>query len=136
MKIVALDLGDRWIGTAISDASCILARPLKTIEKDTLFVFIEHLLQDEKISEIVIGYPKTLRGTESEQTKKIVLEKEELEKKFSSVQWILWDERLTSQHAHKLQKAKNKEDIHSLAAALILDSYLSYKIFQKQMDAD
>ncbi len=73
MKIAALDLGDRWIGTAISDASCILARPLKTIEKDTLFVFIEHLLQDEKISEIVIGYPKTLRGTESEQTKKIVL---------------------------------------------------------------
>lgn len=134
MKIFALDLGDRWIGTAISDPSCLLARPYKTIERNDLIPFLTKVFQDESISEIVIGNPKTLRGTESEQTKKVNLEKEFLEKEFPSFIWTLWDERLSSKHAQNLRIAKDKTEIHSLAAALILDSYLSYKLFQKEIN--
>lgn len=136
MKILAFDIGDRWIGTAISDPSCLLARPYKTIERENLVSFIMQVLKEESISEIVIGNPKTMRGTESEQTKKVLIEKEELEKQFTSVKWILWDERLSSKHAKNLRIAKDKTEIHSLAAALILDSYLSYKLFQKEIDTD
>ncbi len=136
MKILALDLGDRWIGTALSDSSCLIARPYKTVERNELISFLEKLLAEETISEIVVGNPKTLRGTDSEQTKKILCDKEALEERFPSVHWLLWDERLTSKQATSLKGTKDKTEIHSVAAALILDSYLTYKLFQKGLLSD
>ena len=136
MKILALDLGDRWIGTALSDSSCILARPYKTVERKEFIPFLEKLLQEEPISEIVVGNPKTLRGTNSQQTEKILEDKEALEEQFTSVTWILWDERLTSKQAASLNTTKDKTLIHSIAAALILDSYLTYKGFCKGLHSD
>ncbi len=136
MKILALDLGDRWIGTALSDKTQLLARPYKTIERVNLIEFLTKLFEDEPISEVVIGNPMTLRGTDSQQTQKVLVEKEELEKQFPNVIWTLRDERLSSKHAQNLRIAKDKTEIHSIAAALILDSYLSYKIFQKELLSD
>lgn len=136
MKILALDLGDRWIGTALSDSSGLIARPYKTVERNKLVDFLEKLFEEESISEVVIGNPKTLRGTESEQTKKILCDKEALADRFPSYNWILWDERLTSKHAQNMKITKDKTLIHSIAAALILDSYLTYKLFQKGLQSD
>ncbi len=136
MKILALDLGDRWIGTAISDSMQLLARPYKTIERVNLLSFLTKILADEPICEVVIGNPKTLKGTDSQQTQKVLLEKDELQQQFSSIIWTLWDERLSSKHAQNLRITKDKTEIHSIAAALILDSYLSYKLFQKQLLSD
>ena len=131
MKLLALDLGDRWIGTALSDNSQLLARPHKTIEKNNLISFLTELFVQEQIDEIIIGNPKTLRGTNSQQTEKIALEKKRLEEIFPEKVWLLWDERLTSKHAQNMRITKEKQEIHSIAAALILDSYLTYKLFQK-----
>lgn len=130
MKVLALDLGDVWTGSAISDILGITSRPLKTVHTKDLDAFIEETIKSEPIKTIVIGYPKTLSGTESEQTKKVLAKKEELSKKFSSVQWVLWDERLSSKHAAKLKKSRTKEDkirSHSIAAASILQTYLAYQ---------
>lgn len=127
MKILALDIGDSWTGTAISDASALIASPLQTVATEQLETFISHLITQETITTIVVGYPKTLRGTESTQTKKIVAQKNALEKKFPTIQWILWDERLTSKQADQLQRARTREEkqkSHSLAAAFILSGYL------------
>ena len=88
----------------------------------------------EKIDTIIVGYPKTLRGTESEQTKKIVATFEALSAEFPQVTWKLWDERMTSQQAAKLQRDTSKEakqKSHSIAAALILTSYLDHLHFLK-----
>ena len=136
MKIMALDIGDRWVGTAISDPLKMFARPYKTVRAHELEIFIKETIKSESIIIIVVGHPKTMRGTESEQTKKIVYEKEKLEKIFPCIKWVLWDERLTSKMATGLKKEKTKEDkikSHSIAAALILDSYLSYLQSQKNM---
>lgn len=129
MKILSLDLGDQWTGSAISDYMEILASPYKTVETKNLESFLEETIKKEKIETIIIGYPKTMKGTLSEQTKKTIIVKENLEKKFNMVDWILWDERLTSKMASKIKKTKNKEGklkLHSIAAALILESYLDY----------
>ena len=136
MKLLALDLGDRWIGTALSDSSQLLARPYKTVERKELIQFLTTLFHDEQIAEIIIGNPKTLRGTDSQQTEKVAAEKKLLEETFPDKTWLLWDERLTSKHAQTLRVAKDKQDVHSVAAALILDSYLSYKLFQKGLHAE
>lgn len=129
MKIVALDLGDAWVGTALSDPLAIIAKPYKTVKIHELIDFLTELFMREKIEKIIIGYPITMRGAESKQTKDILTIKEDLEKKFSDHQWILWDERLSSKRAQTLKKAFTKEEkiqAHSIAAAFILESYLTY----------
>ncbi len=129
MKTLALDLGDQWTGSALSDELGLIASPLQTIPTKELEKVLAQLCTKHNIKEIVVGYPLTLKGTESEQTKKIVTTKEKLEKKFPNMQFILWDERLTSKQAATLKRAKTKEDklkSHSIAAAFILDSYLQY----------
>ncbi len=108
----------------------MLARPYDTIETNTLDDFLTNVLAKEPIGTIVVGYPKTMRGTESEQTKKTKALFDNLEKTYPAVSWALWDERLTSQQAARLKPAKTKEakkQSHAIAAALILESYLSYK---------
>ena len=134
MKILALDLGDAHVGSALSDSLLFFAKPYKTIKTRELTAFLNELFSHEQVNTIVIGYPKTMKGTESEQTKKIVATKETLEVKFPDKKWILWDERLSSKRADTLKKATSKEEklhSHSIAAAFILESYLSYlKIMQ------
>lgn len=134
MKIVALDLGDQWVGVAMTDVSRILARPHTTVALAELEPFLKKLLEDEPISTIVVGYPQTLKGTESEQTKKIIAQKEDLEKKFNSVEWTFWDERLSSKQAQSVGKKGDKHHIHAKAAAVILDAYLAHLRFKEEMN--
>ncbi len=135
MKILALDLGDQWTGTAISDALGILARPYETVTTPLLTQFLEKIFKQEKISTVVVGYPKTMQGNESQQTKTIVVMKEALEQQFPEKIWALWDERLTSKQAGSLKNDKgDKQRIHSLAAALILESYLMHVQYKKMCD--
>jgi putative holliday junction resolvase len=128
-KIMALDLGDQWIGVALTDASRLFARPYATVTKAELEPFLAKSVDKEQIDLIVVGYPKTMKGGESEQTHKIVAHKKILEEKFPSVQFVLWDERLRSQRANTLAHTKTREEklkSHALAAAFILDSYVSF----------
>jgi len=130
MKFCALDVGDVWTGTAISDSLGIIARPYKSILTSKLEPFINELLKKESIATIVVGYPKTMRGTQSEQTKKVLAVFTKLEQQFPTVGWKLWDERLTSKRAAALKKTRTKEDkirSHSIAAAFILSSYLEFQ---------
>lgn len=133
-KIISLDLGDVWVGIALSDALHIIAQPLMTVKRNELESNLKELFEREAIDTVVVGYPRTLRGTLSEQTKKIIADKEKLEKLFPQLSWILWDERLTSKQAEKMKKITTKEEklkSHARAAALILDSYLQYLTLQK-----
>src|SRR5436190_20941963 len=102
MKSLALDIGDVWTGTALSDALGILARPYKTVKTADLTAFLEETFKQESIDTIVVGHPKTLKGTSSDQTKKVEAAFADLQKAFSTVTWLLWDERFTSQQAAQL----------------------------------
>jgi len=136
MKILALDVGDVWTGSAISDALGILARPHKTVPTADLELFLSETIGSERIQTIIVGYPKTMRGTESIQTKKVEEMKNKLEQQFDTIEWRLWDERLSSKRADSVKRAKTKEDkrmSHSIAAAFILDSYLTFIQAQKSL---
>ena len=136
MKILALDLGDQWTGIALSDLSRMFAKPYTTVMTAHLEQFLAEFLAQESIDIIVMGYPKTMRGTESDQTRKVVEVKNNLEKKFSEQTWILWDERLSSKRAQMVGSGKTKEEklkSHAIAAAFILDSYLTFLINQTQV---
>lgn len=128
-KILALDLGEQWIGIALSDASRILAKPLMTITPPELSKTLQSLIAEHALEIIVVGYPKTMRGTESEQTHKALVTYEKLKKVFPTITFVLWDERLSSKRADAVTLKKTpdeKKKSHARAAAFILDSYLTY----------
>ena len=129
MKVIALDLGDVWTGTAISDSLKMLAKPYKTIKTTELLTFLPELFAKEIIDTIVVGYPRTMKGTESLQTKKVLEQKELIEKSFPNIKIILWDERLSSKTARAIQGKKARtqgQNEHSIAAAVILQTYLQF----------
>ena len=134
---MALDIGDQWTGVALSDALGMFAKPYKTIAAAQLESFLADIIKTENITTVVVGYPKTMRGTESTQTKKVVTQKEKLATLFPYLNFVLWDERLSSKRAQTVGSRKTPEEklkSHSLAAAFILDSYLNYLSIQAQAD--
>jgi putative holliday junction resolvase len=140
MRILGLDLGDKWVGTALSDGLGITCKPYKTVTLPQLPEFLQTTIPLERITTVVIGYPKTFSGGQSDQTRKIVAEKEKLEREFGlvnevTITWLLWDERLSSKRAQELvQKARTPEEkqkSHSIAAAFILQNYLDHLALMK-----
>lgn len=133
-KIAALDLGDQWTGIAISDNNHIIATPYETIETKKLVSFLSQFLREQNIATIVVGIPITVRGTESEQTKKTKMQFRKLQNTFPKTTFIEVDERFSSKQATDIQKTKKKGTIekikaeklknHSIAASLILETYL------------
>lgn len=140
-KILALDLGDVWTGIAISDPLQTLARPLKTVKTHDLMPYLTTLFVQEKIESVLVGLPITSKAGLSQQTTRIIEQKEVLEKNFPKVQWMMFNERYTSQQASAHQREmgkkssgkKEKEESHSLAAAFLLDSFL---ITKQSVDED
>lgn len=145
MKIFAFDIGDRWTGVATCDPEGLFARPYTTVETSDLVVFIQAEMAKQAIDTIVVGYPQTMRGTESEQTRKTVVFVDELKIQFPHISWILWDERLTSKQAQAIPKKASKNlqqqkeeklKEHARAAAFILMVYLDRLRFQREQSME
>jgi putative transcription antitermination factor YqgF len=125
-RIVCFDVGDKYIGVAHSDSVYKMAFPHDTWEFSLFNDSFEKYLVSHSVELVVVGYPMTLGGEESQQTKKIMRWKEEKERIFSISPFIFFDERLSSKFAHSLTKGtKNKHSNHAQAAAIILSNYLN-----------
>ena len=138
MKKIALDVGDKTIGVAVSDALNITAQGVTTIErvgirKDSGKVM--DYIREFDCDTLVIGLPKKLDGTDSPQTEKVYEFKTMLENKMRSsgmgnVKIEFYDERLTTVMAEKvlieadMSRGKRKKVIDKQAAVIILQSYL------------
>lgn len=138
MKKMALDVGDKTIGVAVSDPLLITAQGIMTIErvgikKDTTKVM--ELIKEHNCDTVVIGLPKKLDGTDSIQTEKVYEFKERLENKLRSssmadIKIVYQDERLTTVMAERVlieadvSRKGRKKVIDKQAAVLILQSYL------------
>lgn len=138
MKKIALDVGDKTIGVAVSDALNITAQGVTTIErvgirKDSGKVM--DYIREFDCDTVVIGLPKKLDGTDSPQTEKVYEFKNMLENKMRSsgmgnVKIEFYDERLTTVMAEKvlieadISRGKRKKVIDKQAAVIILQSYL------------
>jgi putative holliday junction resolvase len=127
--VLALDIGTAWTGVAISDSLRMLARPVTAVQASALTSYLEQLFMQEQITTVVVGYPRTMRGTESDQTRQVSAVFESLQAQFPGLQWLLWDERLSSKRAAQQGSRRTKETrLHeqARAAAFILDLYLTY----------
>lgn len=127
-RILALDIGDVWIGTAHTDFSKTFVHPNETWKRIDLIKNLENYFKLNQIEIIVVGLPITMKGKESAQTKKTLETCELIKKSFPEIIIETFDERLSSSFAKNIQflnKTKNKLKEHSIAAAIILENYLN-----------
>lgn len=136
-RVLAVDVGGRRVGLAISDASRTLARPLETIavtnEGDAVNRVarrIEELdTEDDRITTIVVGMPTALDGTPTPQTAKVQAFIARLKTR-TSVPIATEDERLSSREAEsrlalrEKDWRKRKEQLDAASAAVFLQDYL------------
>ena len=144
MRIIALDVGTKTVGVAISDLSGFLASPLITLrfeseDYDHALDQIEALLKEYPVNAIILGYPKHMNGSIGDGGRRSEFFKEEIEK-FTSVPVILWDERLTTVSAHKslmqsnMRNEKRKKVVDQVAAVTMLQEYLDQQRQKEQIN--
>ena len=132
MKYLGLDLGSRTLGVAVS-TSGIYASDLKVIrhneEYDRLINEVKALVDEYKIDVIVLGLPKNMNNSIGEKGNLSISFKEKLEKA-TGKEVVLEDERLTTVIATNSlistdnSRKKRKKGVDSVAATIILQSYL------------
>src|SRR5262245_61465676 len=132
MRIMALDVGDKKIGLAISDEMLLTAQSRPTLKRTNLNSDLEHLRQlaeTNEVKEIIVGNPLHMDGRPSPQSQKIARFARKLHEA-TRIPITFWDERLTSfaaeQHLEEmgLNWRQRRDRVDQVAAMLILQSYL------------
>lgn len=138
MRIVGLDIGQRRIGVAISDATATLARPVGVLARagsdaDAVRMVANEIArlaaEEDGVTSVVVGLPKRLDGTASEMTPRVQAFAEQL-RAASGLPVLLQDERLSSREAESRLALREKDwrarkkKLDAAAAAIILQDYL------------
>lgn len=137
MRILGIDYGDTRVGTAITDELGITAQGLETITHNKndkiILARLDNIIEQYKISTIVVGMPFNMDGTENERveiTRKFI---HKLKCKYNKINIETIDERLTTVQAHRTMidlgiKAKNKKNlVDTISAVYILETYINRK---------
>ena len=124
MRYLGIDYGEKRIGIAVSDPLGRIAFPKKVIfnrGRESVLAKLKSLLEEEKISLIVVGLPVGLNGKDTEQTKR-VRDFAEMLKKELNIAVEFENEMFTTRMA--MQAGVKKEHMDEAAASVILQSYL------------
>ena len=147
---MGIDYGARRIGLALSDATATLASPWRLLQRppseaETLRVMIKEIdilaKDDDGLEAVVVGWPRRLDGSPTDQTKMVETFARALESQIA-VPVILQDERLSSREAESrlaLRESdwrKRKAKLDAAAAAVILQDYLDERPRDRVMRED
>ena len=133
MRVLGLDVGDRTVGIAASDALGLTAQGVETIRRKSLaqdLQRLQELMQEYETQTLVVGLPKNMNGTQGERCDIVRAFAEEIKKVVPDVKIIFWDERLSTVAAAKsliaadVSRAKRRKVIDKMAAVFILQGYL------------
>ena len=128
-RYMALDIGDRTIGIAVSDLLGLTAQGVETIRRRKLEEDLQRLgelIHEYDVETLVSGYPKNMNGTEGDRCKIVTQFMEEVKKSYPDVGVTFWDERLSTVAANRslleadLSRRKRKKVIDKMAAVFIV----------------
>lgn len=131
-RILALDLGKRRIGLALSDELGITAQGLETLQRTRVrddLLKLTQLIRENNVSLILMGNPVNMSGQEGRQSEWARDFAARLEAA-SGVAVKLWDERLTTVEAMRvlhqsgMSQDKKAQAVDRLSAVILLESYL------------
>ena len=134
MRVLALDLGTKSLGLAISDNTITLSCPLITLfykENDFNYLLdeLEKLIKENEVTTLVLGLPKNMDNSLGFASQRSLNFKKLLDERFD-LEIVLQDERLSTVEAENIliandmRRKKRKKIIDSVAAMIILDTYL------------
>ncbi|MFH1782362.1 MAG: Holliday junction resolvase RuvX [Candidatus Omnitrophota bacterium] len=131
-RIIGLDVGEKRVGVAVSDALNITAQGIDTIERKNDSVLLEKirsLVKEYEVSKIIVGMPLNMNGSKGKSALAIRDFSDKLKHELK-IDIELIDERLTSAQGERLliqadvSRKKRKLAIDKIAAQLILQTYL------------
>lgn len=129
---LCLDFGERYVGVAITDVDGELALRYGVIDSkdDDVLDEAEAIVEEEDVSQILVGVPRSLSGEESEQTHACLAFIEDLRDRLPAMPIEEADETFTSLEAERIVAAEGgeKEEAHAEAARLMLESYLKQHV--------
>ncbi len=140
MKIMAVDLGLKRTGIAISDAQERLASPVGTIEEWDLTRLAQRvaaLAVEQGAQQLVVGHPRNMDGSRGESARRA----EDFAATLATLTGLpteLWDERMTTVSAigylneTNVRGKKRKQVVDTVAATIILEDYLSSRRLQAE----
>ena len=135
MRVMGIDYGDSRTGIAMSDLLCSIVGTTTVIHSrnsETTITEILKLIHDHAVTEIVMGLPKNMDGTEGARAELCRSFASRLEAA-SGLAVHLWDERRTTVEAHNILSEHNyhgkkrKNTVDAVAASLILEGYLAFR---------
>ena len=135
MKIMAIDYGDARTGVAISDLLCSIVGSTTVIHsrnQDKTLAELVRLVQEQGVTEIVVGLPKNMDGTEGIRAALCRAFAQRVQEE-TGLKVAMWDERRTTMEAHNILSQHNyhgkkrKNTVDAVAAALILEGYLGFR---------
>ena len=131
-RILALDVGKRRIGVAISDALGLTAQGLETLERTNSredYSALARVAAERRVSMFLIGNPVNMSGREGRQTEWVRRFAEALSTR-TGLPVKMWDERLTTVEAERVLRSsgvsirKRARAVDRLSAVLLLQNYL------------
>jgi putative Holliday junction resolvase len=131
---LALDVGEKRVGAAVSDPLGYSAQPLTVLPRRPHGAFLEAvagLARDYGVSLILLGLPRRTTGEKGPEAQRVLALRREIETKLG-LKCETWDEWLTTVAAEKalleggLRRRERRQVVDKTAAALILDGYLNY----------
>ena len=135
MRIMGVDYGDARTGIAMSDLLCSIVGSTAVIHSrrdEKTVAEIKKLIVENGVTEIVVGLPKNMNGTEGPRAE-VCKAFAELLKTETGLPVTMWDERRTTVEAHNILSAHNyhgqkrKNTVDAVAASLILEGYLAFR---------
>jgi len=130
-RSLAIDVGERRIGLAISDEEGVLATPLGVLERRGLAQDVARLAtiaREQRAERLVVGLPRTLRGEIGPQARRVQRWAEQVAPALG-LPLVYWDERFsTLEAAERLahRRPRRRPPLDAAAAAVILQDYLDH----------
>lgn len=135
MRIMGIDYGDARTGIAVSDLLCSIVGSTQVLHSrnfDKTLEQVAALAKEKEVTEIVVGLPKNMDGSEGARAEVCRTFAQKLEET-TGLPVKLWDERRTTVEAHNILSEHNyhgkkrKNTVDAVAAALILEGYLAFR---------
>jgi putative holliday junction resolvase len=132
VRILAIDLGEKRVGLALSDELELTAAPLEVVDFKDPQTLVDHIcamVKRKAVRAVVIGLPLNMNGSRGEKAQEAEAFAELL-KETANLPVIFWDERLTSRQAQRVlveggvSRTQRKRTTDKVAAAVLLQSYL------------
>ncbi|MEM7335419.1 MAG: Holliday junction resolvase RuvX [Chloroflexota bacterium] len=134
-RIMALDLGEKRIGIALSDPLRMIAKADRVIKRRSRkedYAIYRRIIEESSVTLVLVGLPLLLDGEDSQQTKWVRNYSEQLASEIA-VPLELWDEGFSTVEAEEalklggVRRKKLRDRVDAVAAAVILQSYLDAK---------